>query len=381
MFKRIYINNYKCLVNFDCELDNINLFLGKNGSGKSTVFEILTAIQQFVCLGGKVENVFKTESKTRWQKLNCQDFELEIENEEGFLYKYQLSIEHHEDGQKSRVKHERLFFEDKPLLRLEDEGQVYLYRDNFSEGPEYQVDWSLSAVGAIPPRNDNTRLTWFKNRLTNFIIVQLIPPMMFRESPDETPYPSEYLENFTSWYRYVSQDQGMAFQLMSELKEVLPGFDHFKFEAVGEKHRLLKVYFKNEQDRILIAYKFYELSDGQRMLIVLYTLLYAVCADPNRKLTLCLDEPENFLALQEIQPWLTELYERCSDGEMQALLISHHPELINYLLASPIGCWFERQPNRPARIKNMKDRLRDVISKENRGISASEIITRGWLNE
>ena len=117
------------------------------------------------------------------------------------------------------------------------------------------------------------------------------------------------------------------------------------------------------------------------MLIALYTLLYAVCADQNRKYTLCLDEPENFLALPEIQPWLTELYDRCNDGEMQALLISHHPEFINYLLASPIGHWFERQINRPTRIKKMKDRLRDVIGKENRGISVSEIITRGWLNE
>jgi len=89
MFKRIYINNYKCLVNFDCQIDNINLFLGKNGSGKSTVLEVLTAMQQFVCHGGKTEAVFKTESRTRWQKLNCQDFELEIENEEGVCYKYQ----------------------------------------------------------------------------------------------------------------------------------------------------------------------------------------------------------------------------------------------------------------------------------------------------
>ncbi len=381
MFKRIYINNYKCLVNFDCQVDNINLFLGKNDSGKSTVFEVLAAIRQFVCHGEKAETVFKAESRTRWQKLNCQDFELEIENEEGVFYKYQLSIEHHENGRKSEVRYERLFFDDKPLLILEDGGQVSLYRDNFSKGPEYQVDCSLSAVGTVPPRNDNTRLTWFKSRLTHLIIVQVIPPMMFRESPDETPYPSEYLENFTSWYRHVSQDQGMAFQLMSELREVLPGFAHFKFEAVGEKHRLLKVYFKNEQDRIPTAYKFHELSDGQRMLIGLYTLLFAVCADRNHKYTLCLDEPENFLALQEIQPWLTELYDRCNEGEMQALLISHHPEFINYLLASPIGCWFERQINRPTRINNIKDRLRNVMDKESRGISVSEIITRGWLND
>ena len=35
--------------------------------------------------------------------------------------------------------------------------------------------------------------------------------------------------------------------------------------------------------------------------------------------TLCLDEPENFLALPEIQPWLVALHDRCSGGEVQAL--------------------------------------------------------------
>lgn len=378
--RRIYIDNYKCLVNFDCKLDHINLFLGKNGSGKTAVFEVLSHIQQFVCREGKVKNIFRSGSRTRWQNLECQNFELEIANEEG-LYRYQLSVKHHEDGRRAEVKYERLFFEDKPLLRLEEGGQVYLYRDNFSQGPEYQVDRSFSAVGSDPPRNGNTRLIRFRERLSDLIIVQVIPPMMSGESPDETPYPSQYLENFTSWYRYVSQNQGMAFRLMSELKEVLPGFDHFRFEPVGEKHRLLKVFFRDEQDRIPTAYKFYELSDGQRMLIVLYTLLHAVCADPDRKFTLCLDEPENFLALQEIQPWLAELYDRCDDGETQALLISHHPEFINYLIASPIGCWFERKAEGPVRIRNMKDMLRHVIGKDSRGISVSEIITRGWLND
>jgi len=373
VLKRIYIDNYKSLVNFDIQINNINLFIGANGSGKSAVVEVLNAIRQFICDGVRVETIFKTESKTRWQNLTHQSFELEIKNEEG-LYRYQLSIEHHEDKQRTRVKYERLFFEDNPLLRLEEGGEVHLYRDNFSEGPSYPVDWSLSAVGAIPPRHDNTKLTWFKNRLEKFIIVQIIPPMMVGESPQEVTHPSQYLENFTSWYRYISQDQGMAFQLMSELKQVLPGFDYFRFEAVGEKHRLLKVYFQHEQEQSSIGYNFYELSDGQRMLIALYTLLYAARSEQNCRYTLCLDEPENFLALQEIQPWLTELYDRCSDGEIQALLISHHPEFINYLLASPIGYWFERQSNCPTRVK-------PVSLKENNGFSFSEIIARGWLNE
>jgi len=75
------------------------------------------------------------------------------------------------------------------------------------------------------------------------------------------------------------------------------------------------------------------------MLIVLHTLIYALRSEG---VTLCMDEPENFLALAEIQPWLVTLYDFCTDGELQALLASHHPQLIDYLAVSS-GYWFERQ--------------------------------------
>lgn len=374
MLTRLYIDSYKCLVNCDIHLgEPINLFLGLNGSGKTSVFEVLKRIQRFVCDGSRIDWVFDAGSRTKWQTSPLQSFELELKDEEG-SYQYQLSVEHHEDLKKARVKHERLFFEGKPLLRLEEKGEVFLYRDDFSEGPSFPVDWALSAVGAIPPRHDNTRLTEFKKRLKRILVVQPVPPMMAAESPEEAEAPSGYLENFLSWYRFLSRDQGMAFKLMAELKQVLPGFDFFKFEAVGEKHRRLKVYFKDEGETRSIGYDFDELSDGQRMLIALYTLLYAARSDPRCMFTLCLDEPENFLALPEIQPWLLELYDSCSDGEMQTLLISHHPELIDYLLASPVGLWFERDGNRPARIRAIDDALKKT------GLPFSEIIARGWMD-
>ena len=41
MLKKIYIDNFKCLVNFELAFDSINLFLGPNGAGKSAVFDVL----------------------------------------------------------------------------------------------------------------------------------------------------------------------------------------------------------------------------------------------------------------------------------------------------------------------------------------------------
>ena len=55
MLKRIYIDNFRGLVNFEMNFDSINLFLGGNGAGKSTVFEVLRKIQIFISGDEKVE--------------------------------------------------------------------------------------------------------------------------------------------------------------------------------------------------------------------------------------------------------------------------------------------------------------------------------------
>ncbi len=62
------------------------------------------------------------------------------------------------------------------------------------------------------------------------------------------------------------------------------------------------------------------------------------------------------------------------DGETQALLISHHPELINYLLASPVGYWFDRPGAKSTRIKSIR-------AENNGGLPVSELVARGWLSE
>ncbi|MEH2026453.1 AAA family ATPase [Nostoc sp.] len=368
MLKRIYIDNFRGLVNFEMNFDSINLFLGGNGTGKSTVFEVLRKIQTFVSGDAKVEGIFKSADCTRWQTSPVQRFELEIAGNGG-SYKYELAIEHHQG--KSNVSYERLWFNNKPLLQF-NMGEVQIFYDNYLAGSRYNFDWSQSIIPLIMPRDDNTKLTWFKKRLERFIIVQIVPSMMVDGSEHEEIQLTYRMENFVSWYRYISQDQGKIAELINILKDVLDGFVSFKFEQFSEEYRTLKLRFSINEDRTkIIDYRFGELSDGQKVVIALYTILY--CTE-SEDYTLCIDEPENFLALPEIQPWLIQLYDFCIDGKIQALLISHHPVLINYLLASPIGYWFERQSNAPVRVKPISNQ-----ETQNSGLPISELIARGWL--
>ncbi len=217
MLKRIYIDNFRCLVNFELNVDAINLFLGSNGSGKSSVFEVLHKIQAFVSGDNKVEGIFKASDYTRWQTSPIQRFELEITGNGG-SYKYELGIGY--DRDKCRVEYERLWYDNQPLLKFEL-GEVQLYRDNYSLGPQYFFDWSQSILPSLMPRNDNTKLTWFRERLKRFIIVRIIPSLMVDESNQEEMLLNTQMENFVSWYRYLSEDQGKVAEIGNILREVL----------------------------------------------------------------------------------------------------------------------------------------------------------------
>ncbi|MBC6434032.1 AAA family ATPase [Nostoc sp. HG1] len=370
MLKRIYIDNFRGLVNFEMNFDSINLFIGGNGTGKSTVFEALRKIQTFVSGDAKVEGIFKSSDCTRWQTLKVQRFELEIAGNGG-NYKYELAIEHNQE--KSYINSERLLFDNQLLLNFNGL-DIQIFRDDYSEITSRfpSMIWSESIISVLQPRSDRAKMHWFKIRMERFIIVQVNPSLMVDDSKKEAKRLTYKMDNFASWYRYISQDQGKVAQVINILKTVLGGFISFKFEQFSEEYRTLKLRFSTDADPTkTIDYSFSELSDGQKVVIALYTILY--CTE-SEDYTLCIDEPENFLALPEIQPWLIQLYDFCIDGKIQALLISHHPVLINYLLASPIGYWFERQSNAPVRVKPISNQ-----EAENSGLPISELIARGWL--
>lgn len=373
MLKRLYIDNFRGCTNLDIPFgQGMTLLLGENGTGKSTVFDVLRKIQLLIRDGEKLASYFSPNDLTRWQSRSDQIFEIEITRDsESFLYT--LVIEYQPDNNLLRIQKESLFLDGKPLIEAgltEQSYEVQLYRDDSSKGPVFPSDWHRSCISLVPSGKDNRNMTWFRERLERFIIARIDAPMMDSISESEATYLSSDMHNFPSWLRHISQDQGLVFGITQDLQDVLDGFSHFKFEAAGENHRVLRASF-NGQSSPSIDYRFSELSDGQRSLIALYSLLhYARSSD----FTLCLDEPENFVALSEIQPWLIELFDASAESDFQSLLISHHPELINYLAASN-GIWFDKRANGPIRVNQLSD-----LQAAKNGVPVSELVARGWID-
>jgi len=366
MLRRIYIDNFRCLVNFELRLDRIALLLGPNGSGKSSLLDALWGVQEFVLEGARVEDAFPPSSLTRWQTLDAQRFELEFEDGED-RYCYRLTVEHDLPRRKVRVREERLDLGDKPLFQFAA-GMVQLYRDDHSPGPQFPFDWGRSGVGMLHERPDNERLARFRTILKRLVIVRPLPPLMEQESRGHASRLGMRMENFASWFRHISQEHmGSVMELMGLLREALPGFDTLSLKEAGEEVRLLKAQFRDPATGKPASYGFGELSDGQRMLIALYALVYGI---KEEGAALCIDEPDNFVALAEIQPWLSQLMDACGEWLGQAILVSHHPEIINYLGASH-GRWFSREAQGPVRVT-------ETPADDYPGITLAEMVARGW---
>ena len=368
MLTRLYVDNFLCLVNFELTLDEKNVFLGANGTGKTSVFEVLRRIQALVARGERVDECFPSEDLSIGQDRAEQRFELDLQVDGG-SYRYVLAIEHGLDRRMMRIAEETLEHDDQPIFEFR-KGDAQLYHDDYTEGPEYPFDWSRSGIGSLNERHDNKKLTRFKNAVEDFVIARPCPPIFESESRSEDDFLDPLMRNFVGWYRHASQENmGAILGLFESLREALPGFQSLDLAESGEYTRALKVSFrwnkgKSSSDR----YSFSQLSDGQRMLVALYSLIHL---SSNRRPYLFLDEPDNFLALREVQPWLAAADEQCGETLEQLVLVSHHPTTINYL-AGASGRWFSRDGTGPARVSAKPPRMVDGLS------SFAEMIERGW---
>ena len=367
MFKRLYIDNYKSLVNFDLPLQELTLLVGPNGAGKSAVLEVVCALRELIAGRAKVTDEFPSDTLTRWQSRNRQIFEFEVDIA-GDELSYRMEIEHQIPTEKARITLESLTANRQPLFVFR-QGKVHLFRDDHSEGPVYSYNWTGSALAHVLSGNDNRRLSSFRDFVSKTVICGIYPRDIKAEckmSNDDTTLDWD-AQNFSAWYQsmHLERPDGVE-RAKNDLREVIDRFNGMRLEKTSSKTRRLLVSLTEGNEDC--EFGFNEISDGQRALIVLHMLL-RMAGDGNH--TLFLDEPDNYVALREIQPWLIELEDSCGDSMRQAVLCSHHPELIDYL-GNDRGLTLRRESSGVTRVGKLAG-----ITVEG-GITLSEIVARGW---
>ncbi len=345
MITRIYVDNFLCLGNFEFRPRQLNLLLGDNGSGKTSLFFALKLVRDLVVGGASAGSLFAFR-KTIWDRRDVQSFELEIEGLDG-TFNYRLEIQHppHEAPQKPHIKGEVLDFDGRPLFRYSG-GEVHLFGDDHSPGAIFPFKPEQSFLPNL--ESQSSKIQWFKDFVARINVFQLNPFALDPFSKQDERFLSVNGSNFASWLRYLSQEKPRAkLECEERIAEVIPGFQGFRFQGEMGDRKALLASFRREgggDHELTLG----NLSEGQRILSVLYSILYGLVGAAS---VLCFDEPENFISLQEVRPWLVSLRDLVEERSGQAMVISHHPEVINYM-ASDSAFRFDRPNGDLARVSS-----------------------------
>jgi predicted ATPase len=366
MIERIFVDNIRCFVNFEWRPGKLALLLGENGSGKSSLARVLWCIRALVSNEDDVRIWFNKQSRTRWDQRLEQRIELDIRIQ-GNVYSYELIVEHDpEEPDQAQVKREVLRIAD-TLLMVFDAGSLQIHDDDGSPGPVFPAHRIRSGLGTVAESKNNKKLTAFKRWFTeDFWYFKPNPSLIEARTDELVRMLRPSLGNFASWYpTTITHDLDAAFRVKDSLSQALPGFETL---GVDKQRPRLQARFK-AGPKDSYAVDFNELSDGQRALIALYVLRHVI-VKPGRMVIF--DEPDNYVALREIQPWLMEVIDEAltSDGP-QVWFVSHHPEVLNRL-APTYGTRFFRHVDGPVRTE---------LFKGTPGLTPAEVVAREWTGE
>lgn len=324
---RLYINNYRCFVNFELQPERRSLLVGYNGTGKSSIFDVLAGIQDLVVGNKDASEAFPPETVTKFGGAMEQRFEIDVTSEWG-VFRYALRLTHDADHGEVAIASEEVTLDGKPLYRFADR-EVQLYRDDHAPAREtFSFSPRRSFLASLEPKPINTRVTWLRSFLRGVWVLRLDPARMDALArTDSDGILTRDASNFSSFCRYLLQEEPDGLQHAQEaLREIVPGFQHLRMQTAGRVKVLVARFGYPGGEAYDLDFNV--LSDGQKALIVLYVLLHA---SMRHATVVCLDEPDNFVSIREIQPFLVALADASDESGVQVLLISHSSEVIDYV--------------------------------------------------
>ncbi|MDR0312698.1 MAG: ATP-binding protein [Treponema sp.] len=359
MITRLYVNNFRCLVAFDMKFDALEVLCGANGTGKSSVFDAV----KFICdlaigrcfFGGQSGDISnRTVTKLElchWLGSTTQEFELELKVD-NHDFKYVIHIEQaplHEP----RIIKEMALCDNRELYRRDLDGV------HFDQDRGFPLDWRQAALSSIQPVRERQEIEILQKALSNVLIIRPSVRNMEFESKAENKFLNFDLSNVISWYRHLVQDQENTDLFRESLRGLWPDLKHLKLDDAGMS-KILELHFEG------VVLPFSGLSDGEKMLVSLY-MVHSALAKGNIA-SVFIDEPDNYISLQELQPWLLSMSE-ITDNLHQAILISHNSEILDNNPSK--GIVFLRD--------NHKSPTRAVPLNVPEGMSAGEALARGWV--
>jgi len=254
MLTRIYIDNFRCFVNFEYRPERKHLLLGPNGSGKSSLFTAISYLKQFI---SGDENPFTEASRTRWQDRPVQVFEVEALLD-GQKYEYRLQLE----TKHMSVVQEQLKVSGATVFDLET-GILHFFPANGSPAATIPIETTRSTLHLWQLSNPHVGrfIGWMKS--VRCFRIDEHPAVREASADREMQLPDDELDNLAGWYRYLVQtypDENVRY--LTSLRQALAGFQTLRFSSDEDGTRKLRADFAGPRNEKL-TYGLSELSEGQ----------------------------------------------------------------------------------------------------------------------
>jgi len=351
MLKRLYVDNFRCLVNFELLLASFSsvLLVGKNGAGKSTVGRALRILQRLARGTNRISDLINAEDFSHERREIPMRLEIEA-SIMGRELAYSLAMELPTGFKELRVSEESLSC-DGILLYSRVQAQVTLFRSASNSEAKFLVDWHLVALPLIQEQSTSDPLHLFKNWLGRMLILAPLPSQINGYSEGDSLFPNIEVTNFGEWFAGLLAHSPAAYgKVDSFIRKVMPDFKDIKNPIIGKDTRSLIVQFF--QNNTTLSIPFGMLSDGEKCYFVCALLLAAY--DAYGPLFCFWDEPDNYLTLSEVGHLAMDL-RRVFESSGQIMMTSHNPEAIRQFSRDHIILLSRKSHLEPTRARTVSE--------------------------
>lgn len=340
MFQRIYIHNYKCLQDFEWNLNDEKslLLLGKNGTGKSSILSVLELLRD-LALG---KDIFEIDlpSHQEYEDVVLK-FDVSIKDK---IYKYEIVISENND------LYEKLIIDNQQIFERYSVDELSFHGKNFLVNVDQSVLYLLST------KSDD--IFGLVDWICKMILIAPNPSIMYNNleyiDSKKRHLLKRKAENLTMWLYWLHENTSISNHINSIFNKIVPDFQSFEFLEFRNLRHLSFIFKENEQ-KIMIPFD--DLSDGERI-IFLFSIILALMSHDEEPIFVFWDEPENYISLALLQSLIQFMRSKAefSQQSHQVFFSSHNSEVINAFSSSHIYYLYRDTHITPTRICNVAEK-------------------------
>jgi predicted ATPase len=348
------VHNFRCLENFELKLGDASssLLLGKNGSGKSTILDVLSIFQAIGRGRSRVGNLVGLSDLNARTKSTPVRLEIEVLIDKE-LHSYSLALELPAGFRELRVLDEELRIDSKTIFTRKNASVKRLPKENADPEPLFMLDWHLVALPIFQDTTVKKSIERIRNWMASILLLQPITQNIKEIAEIADPLALEKdTSSFTSWLLELLDLYPASYEpIIKHVQTEIPDLSFFRFEKTGKDSRSMVIGFRKDSEELELPFS--ALSDGEKCFFICATVL---AANKNAGPILAFwDEPDNHLSIHEIEQFIAAIKRNFYQNRGQFVATSHNQQTI--LCFSDDNTWIlgRRSHLEPTQIRSLSE--------------------------